>query len=120
VKKSNETRKKIELALLKFQKGRMSRKFSIAAIAEEAGVSPSTLHNRYPDIVKKIRAKMNKENDHRTNKRQLELEKNKIIIKRLRNTIIQLNLEIKQLASENMRLLIEKNFPQTDKPQQAT
>ena len=112
MKKSDETRKKIELAFLRLQKERIikvdsNRKLSITAVAEEAGISPSTLHNRYPDVVEKIREKLGKKMRNQYDKKDEELKKMKNIIKKLREKIVRLEAEIRQLASENMRLLSE-------------
>ncbi len=55
-----DTREALVLAIKRIQKG-MSRivpvgcKLSIAAVAKEASISHSTVHNCYPDIAEKIR-----------------------------------------------------------------
>jgi hypothetical protein len=58
VTKGGHTLKSLELALHRITAGRAKnikpkRKLSIAAVAEEAGVSTATVHNRYPEIAEK-------------------------------------------------------------------
>lgn len=74
------TREKILNAIVRIEAGRprfvdQGRKLSILAVAEEAKISPSTIHNRYADLAEIIRAKLKK-----GTKEQLHLTK-----KRLRN-----------------------------------
>lgn len=48
------------IATNRVRKVKPERKLSIAAVAEEAGVSTATIHNRYPEIAEKIRQLLNK------------------------------------------------------------
>lgn len=57
--------KSLRLAMLRICAGRpvhvsKDRKLSITSVAEEAQVSPSLIHNRYPHIAKDIRARLAK------------------------------------------------------------
>lgn len=53
--------RQLRMAIKRIQVGRpkhvsIVRKLSISAVAEEAGVSPSTIHTRYPEIAEEVRA----------------------------------------------------------------
>ncbi|MGT2507690.1 hypothetical protein [Cupriavidus basilensis] len=55
------TSSKIEAAITRILEGKpvripADREFSIAAVAEEAALSNSTIHNRYPELAERIRA----------------------------------------------------------------
>lgn len=57
---TESTKHEIELAIARIRHGRpkrisKERPLSIAAVAEEAGVSNSTIHNRYPQLAEQIR-----------------------------------------------------------------
>ena len=57
-----DTKTKIKSALLRIEKGRTKivasdRKLSIAAVAKEAGIHPSTIINRHTDLANIIREK---------------------------------------------------------------
>ena len=54
------TEKKLKDALLRLKHGKTKivssdRKINIRSLAEEAGVSDSTIHNRYPSIASEVR-----------------------------------------------------------------
>lgn len=58
-----KTKHNIEMAIHRIISGRpkiTTRELSISSVAEEAGVSNSTIHNRYPELAEKIRIGMNK------------------------------------------------------------
>ncbi|MGO4808927.1 TetR family transcriptional regulator [Cupriavidus sp. 2MCAB6] len=57
---SESTRHEIEMAITRILQGTpmrvdRARQLSIAAVAEEAGVSNATIHNRHPDMAEQIR-----------------------------------------------------------------
>nr|WP_294866232.1 hypothetical protein [uncultured Pseudogulbenkiania sp.] len=57
---AESTKHEIELAIARIRHGRpkkitKDRPLSIAAVAEEAGISNATIHNRYPLLAEKIR-----------------------------------------------------------------
>ena len=61
--KLKNSRTAIEAAIQRIQAGtprriNQARRLSIVAVAEEAGLSPSAIHNRYPDLAEAIRQKM--------------------------------------------------------------
>ncbi|WP_044412417.1 26S proteasome regulatory subunit family protein [Thiomicrospira microaerophila] len=106
---SNSTEKEIRNALIRLKHGRpkvvdKKRKISISALADEAGVSDSTIHNRYPEIAAEVREIIGKEHksqrDEKSEKLKLEKAKNK----ELRDYIEQLESDIRKLTSINATL----------------
>jgi len=106
---SDATRKELRNALIRLKHGRpkvvdKKRKISILTLAEEAGVSDSTIHNRYPDIAAEVRSIIGTDHrlqrDEKNDMLKLEKEKNK----QLRNQIEQLELDVRKLASINATL----------------
>lgn len=95
----------LRLALNRLQK--RGAKISIAGVAKEAGVTPSLLHLRYPDIAEEIRSLLGKAcRAQRDTKHELliiEREKNR----QLRLQIEGLLLEVTDLASLNESLRAE-------------
>lgn len=106
---ANSTEKELKNTLIRLKHGRpkvvdMTRKISISALAEEAGVSDSTIHNRYPEIATEVREIMGKEHkaqrDEKNSKLKSEKEKNR----ELREHIGQLESDIRKLTSINATL----------------
>lgn len=109
---STQTRTKIRQALVRIEQGRPkliseNRKISIIAVAEEAGVSEATIHNRYPDLAERIRGSANKEvRQQRDDKHKVlkgEQEKNKA----LRVELSELRITLARVTSENATLMLE-------------
>ena len=104
-----KTAKALEMALYRITNGRAKivskqRILSIAAVAEEAGLSTSTIHNNHPDIAEKIRGLMNKESRVQRNEKQAELKQEKAKNCELRKEIQGLNEQLAKIASINARL----------------
>lgn len=106
---ANTTEKELKNALIRLKHGRpkvvdKERKISISALAEEAGVSDSTIHNRYPEIAAEIREIIGKEHktqrDEKSEKLKIEKAKNK----ELRDHIEHLESDIRKLTSINATL----------------
>lgn len=106
---ANSTEKKLNMALIRLKHGRpkivdKKRKISISALAEEAGVSDSTIHNRYPKIATEVREIIGKahrvQRDEKNEKLKSEISKNK----ELREYIEQLESDIRKLTSINATL----------------
>lgn len=95
----------LKLALNRLQK--RGEKVSIVAVANEAGVTPALLHNRYPDFAEEIRKLLGKATRaQRDTKHELlmaEREKNR----QLRLQIEGLMGELTNLASVNESLRAE-------------
>lgn len=105
----NSTGEELQNALMRLKHGRpkvvdKKRKISISALAEEAGVSDSAIHNRYPEIaaqVREITGKAHKtQRDEKNEKLRAEETKNR----ELRKYIEQLELDIRKLTSINATL----------------
>lgn len=86
---------------------RGDKKISISAVARFVGVTPSLIHNTYPDIAERIRALGGKSlRVQRDSQRQaLALEKDKN--KKLRSELFELKKAFAKLASVNQLLSLE-------------
>ena len=95
----------LRLALNRLQK--RGAKITIAGVAKEAGVTPSLLHLRYPDIAEEIRSLLGKasraQRDTKHELLMIEREKNR----HLRLQIEGLMVELTDLASVNESLRAE-------------
>lgn len=110
---NDQTRRAIELAISRITKGRpkqvqLSRKLSIASVAEEAGISNATIHNRYPDLAELIRQKTNKESREKLVKNEKALQGADLLIKELRDILAERDADLKRIAIVNLRLCTEK------------
>ena len=109
---ADKTRKKLENALLRLKHGRprvvsKDRKLTIAALAEEAGVSDSLIHNRHPEIAAEVRQLTDKQlksqRDKKTQKLKAANDKNR----ELRAELDSLETQVRKLASLNARYEVE-------------
>lgn len=105
----NKTETLIEAALLRIQKGKpkivkKGRKLSIKSISEEAKISPSTIHNRYPDLADKIRGLLHKTPSERMTVQHSEMRKLRERNKALRKEIAQLKEDLAKSVSIQLRL----------------
>lgn len=95
----------MRLAMNRLQKREV--KVSIAAVAKEAGVTPALIHNRYADFAEEVRKVVGKTTRaQRDQKHDLlieEREKNKL----LREQIVELMTDLRNLASENEAIRAE-------------
>jgi len=102
---ADKTRKKLENALLRLKHGRprvvsKDRKLTIAALAEEAGVSDALIHNRYPDIAAEVRKLTNKQFKSQRDKKTQQLKEEKKKSREDRAYIKNLEWQIRELASK--------------------
>lgn len=99
------TLQELEFSLHRLQ--RAGGKITLKAVAEEAGVSPPLINNRYPDFAEKVRAIMGKavrqQRDEKAGQLAEEREKNR----KLREQVASQLVEIRQLASVNEALRAE-------------
>jgi AcrR family transcriptional regulator len=100
------------MALHRLQKGRPhtvdpARKLSIAAVAEEAGVSAATIHNRYPEIADQIRRLLDKEARKQRDAKHQHLQAEKAKNRVLRETLRDRDDQTARLASINAALEAE-------------
>jgi AcrR family transcriptional regulator len=110
--KGEHTLKSLELALHRVTAGRAKnikpgRKLSIAAVADEAGVSTATVHNRYPEIAEKVRQLLNKEDRKLKVAKGQELQAEKAKRKGLNDENRVLRQKIAELVSRNATLEAE-------------
>ncbi|PIQ02527.1 MAG: TetR family transcriptional regulator [Piscirickettsiaceae bacterium CG_4_10_14_3_um_filter_44_349] len=106
---ANATEKEIRNALIRLKHGRpkvvdKKRKISISALAEEAGVSDSTIHNRYPEVAAEVREIIGKEHKTQRDEKNEQLKSEKLKNKELREYIEQLESDIRRLTSINATL----------------
>lgn len=106
-----DTRKELEAAILRIVKKRpkriaVSRKISIKAVAEEAGVSNATIHNTYPDIAVKIRGLCEKNFRLERDDARRDAKQNREELAALRETIRLLKQDISVLVSKNAVLTL--------------
>jgi len=80
---------------------------SILKVAEEAGVSNSLIHNRYPEIAERIRAETGKSSRTQRNQAREELAESKKTIAELRRDLRAAGADIQRLASVNLALTLE-------------
>lgn len=97
------TEKKLLDALKRIRHGRPkivgpNRKLSIASVAEEAGVSRATIHNRYPHVAEEIRIALGQ--GHRE-----MITKGLVTQREMRDKIRALRIEIDELKAMKVKLV---------------
>ncbi|MEM7361322.1 MAG: TetR family transcriptional regulator [Pseudomonadota bacterium] len=110
--KGEQTQKALELAIHRITTGRVrkvktGRKLSIAAVAEEAGVSTATIHNRYPEIADKVRQLLNKDARQQRDEKSQALKEEKSKRKELLDENRLLRQQMAELVSRNATLEAE-------------
>lgn len=111
--KNQAMRRKLQLAIHRLQKGRSNsvsgqrQKINISTVAKEAGITPATIHNVYPDVAETIRALMGKTTREQRNEKNADLAAAKKLTAALRLELETLAKQIVQLGSENARLISE-------------
>ncbi|PCR97387.1 TetR family transcriptional regulator [Pseudomonas fluorescens] len=110
-KSADAREKELQLALRRIERGRAKtdeKKVSIAAVAREAGVSASLIHNHYPKIAEAIREIQGRssraQRDEKHQDLRVEREKSRV----LRLEIEELRAKVANLASLN-EVLINEN-----------
>jgi AcrR family transcriptional regulator len=116
-KSADAREKELQLALRRIERGRAKtdeKKVSIAAVAREAGVSASLIHNHYPKIAEAIREIQGRssraQRDEKHQDLRVEREKSRV----LRLEIEELRAKVANLASLN-EVLINENRVLKDK-----
>lgn len=112
MKTSHSTEKRLNDALLRLKHKRprvvkKQRKLSIAAVAEEAGVSDSAIHNRYPQIAEEVRRLNNQEYKQQKSAQTTKLKIATETISRLNADLNNLKKDLRKLASQNASLVAE-------------
>ena len=108
----SETHKRIRLAIVRLEKGQpkvveKGRKVSVAAVAEEAGVSRALIHKDYPDLMERIRGNANKAIHRQRDEKHEKLKEERFKNRQLREKIVDLTEQRNELASKNATLELE-------------
>lgn len=121
-KKTAEARtKELTMAILRIQKGRSrigETELSIAAVAREADVSTSLIHNHYPMIAARINAEAGRSSKKQLDAKQEQFKAEKQKSRALRAEVIEWKAKLARLASinevladENRRLRVQLSNP---------
>ena len=112
--KEKATHKAVRLAIVRIEKGRPNtvshkRKMSVAAVAEEAGVSRALFHRDCPELLERIKGGVNKDIRQQRDAKQTELNKYKDRNRELRSEVAELKAMLAKVQSQNATL-IRKNM----------
>lgn len=110
--KETKSHKAVRLAILRIEKGKpkvvdVKRKMSVAAVAEEVGLSRALIHRDCPDLVKRINGGIDKGVRQQRDAKQEEVNKYKEINKALRAEIEELREMLANIQSKNASLILE-------------
>ncbi len=108
----SDTHKRIRLAIVRLENGQpkvveKGRKVSVAAVAEEAGVSRALIHKDYPDMLERIRGNSNKAIQRQRDEKHEKLKEERFKNRQLREKIVDLTEQRNELASKNATLELE-------------
>ncbi|AKV96368.1 MAG: TetR family transcriptional regulator [Marinobacter adhaerens] len=108
----SDTHKRIRLAIVRLENGQpkvveKGRKISVAAVAEEAGVSRALIHKDYPDLMERIRGNANKAIQRQRDEKHDKLKDERAKNRQLREKIVELTEQRNKLASKNATLELE-------------
>ena len=108
----SDTHKRIRLAIVRLEKDQpkvveKGRKVSVAAVAEEAGVSRALIHKDYPDLLERIRGNSDKAIQRQRDEKQEKLKEERFKNRQLREKIVDLTEQRNELASKNATLELE-------------
>ncbi|MEZ8306126.1 MULTISPECIES: hypothetical protein [Vibrio] len=112
--KEKSTHKAVRVAIIRIEKGRPNvvsdkRKMSVAAVAEEAGVSRALIHRDCPDLLERIKGGVNKGIRQQRDAKQIELNEYKERNRELRTEVAELKAMLSKVQSQNATL-IRKNM----------
>ena len=112
--KEKATHKAVRLAIIRIEKGRPTivseqRKMSVAAVAEEAGVSRALIHRDCPDLLERIKGGVNKGVRQQRDAKHTELNEYKERNRELRSEVAELKAMLAKVQSQNATL-IRKNM----------
>lgn len=112
--KEKATHKAVRLAIVRIEKRRPNtvshkRKMSVAAVAEEAGVSRALIHRDCPELLERIKGGVNKDIRQQRDAKQTELNKYKDRNRELRSEVAELKAMLAKVQSQNATL-IRKNM----------
>lgn len=112
--KEKATHKTVRLAIIRIEKDRpnivsANRKMSVAAVAEEAGVSRALIHRDCPDLLGRIKGGVNKGIRQQRDAKQSELNEYKERNRELRAEVAELKAMLAKVQSQNATL-VRKNI----------
>jgi len=82
-------------------------KLSITTVASEAGISPSLIHNSYPDLAEEIRAQVGRTTRQQRDAKAAELAQAREALREVRKRLHDAENDIAKLASINETLTDE-------------
>jgi len=97
-----KTREGLQLAMLRVKDKGL--KLSISAVAVEAGVSASLIHNTYPDVAEEIRAQIGRSTRQQRDAKAVELTAVRAQLKTVRGELNGAMTDIAKLTSINETL----------------
>lgn len=97
-----DTRSELQLAALRVKE--KGQRLTISAVAREAGVTPSLIHNTYPDIAESLRAQMGRDVRQRHDAVAASLAASRQRAKSLRRELEAALADVARLASMNESL----------------
>jgi AcrR family transcriptional regulator len=112
-KSADKRLKDLRLAMHRIQRGRAhtgATKVSILAIAKEAGVSDSLIHNHYPKFAEEVEVAKGRSVRKQRDEKHEELKAERVKNKLLRDDLALANARIDKLASINESLSAENNI----------
>ncbi|MBE1299479.1 MAG: TetR family transcriptional regulator [Alteromonadaceae bacterium] len=109
-----KTHNKIRMAIVRIEQGKPKivtpqRKMSVAAVAEEAGVSRTLIMNQYTDLLERIRGGANKHIQKQRDDKHEELKKERAKNRELRDTLADVMRKYQVLVSKNATLELENH-----------
>ena len=107
-----KTHDRIRMAIVRLEQGRPNvvkpeRKMSVAAVAEEAGVSRTLIMNQYPDLLERIRGGANKHIQKQRDEKHEALKKEREKNQELRSTLADVMQKYQVMVSRNATLELE-------------
>jgi len=110
--KGHETAKVIRQAILRIKKGRpkvvaKTRKISVAAVAEECGLSRAAIHKDYPELVDQIKAETGKDVRAQRDKKNEDLKGERLKNRNLRLELAEVKANNQKLASINATMTLQ-------------
>jgi len=108
----NKTYDMVRKAIIRIEKGKpklvdSKRKMSVAAVAEESCVSRALIHRDMPDLLERIKGGVNKGTRAERDSKHEELKACKDRTKELRNEVKSLQMQLSNMQSKNITLMLE-------------
>ena len=110
--KETKSHKAVRLAIIRIEKGKpkivdVTRKMSVAAVAEESDLSRALIYRDCDDLVRRINGGIGKGVRQQRDAKQEEVNKYKEINKDLRSEVEELREMLANIQSKNATLILE-------------